>query len=333
VNRPVQSNLRLVGDVGGTNVRFALADTSGVAPRVTDAESYRCADFPGLEQAIEHYLTRMNTRGPRPHAAVVAVAGPVNNGVAALTNGRWRMTTTGLNAAGFSAARLINDYTALALAVNRLGPEDLGAVGEPRAPVTDRTIALVGAGTGLGVAAAVRADGEEVIATAEGGHIAFAPVDDTEIEILRLLTGVFGRVSLERILSGPGLVSLRWALGRIAGQEVKAITPEEIVARAMAGQDPLCAQTLDRFCAIYGSAAGDMALVYGALGGVYLGGGIAPRILQWLRKSEFRSRFEAKGRFAGYLEPVATQVIMHPYAALLGAADAPLQIKTAVPAT
>ncbi len=333
MNRPVQSNLRLVGDVGGTNVRFALADTSGPTPRVTDAESYRCADFAGLEQAVEHYLDRMNARGPRPHAAVVAVAGPVNDGVAALTNGRWRMSTAGLNAVGFSAARLINDYTALALAVRRLGAEDLGVIGDVRAISTDKTIALVGAGTGLGVAAAIRADGAEAIATAEGGHIAFAPVDETEVEILRLLTDLYGRVSLERILSGPGLVSLRWALGKIAGQEVEPITPEEIVARALAGQDPLCAQTLDRFCAIYGSAAGDMALVYGALGGVYLGGGIAPRILPWLRDSQFRARFEAKGRFAGYLAPIATQVIMHPFAALLGAADAPLQVKTAVPVT
>ncbi|HEY3814441.1 MAG TPA: glucokinase [Caulobacteraceae bacterium] len=333
MNRPVQSGLRLVGDVGGTNVRFALADTSGAAPRISDAESYRCADFPGLEAAIEHYLSMMNTRGPRPHAAVVAVAGPVDNGVAVLTNGRWRMSNTGLQAAGFSAARLINDYTALALAVRRLGPDDLGALGDADSPAEGKTIALVGAGTGLGVAAAVRADGVEVIATAEGGHIGFAPVDETEVEILRALNGVFGRVSLERILSGPGLVSLRWALGRIAGQEVEPITPEEVVARAMSGQDPLCAQTLDRFCAIYGSAAGDMALVYGALGGVYLGGGIAPRILAWLRKSEFRARFEAKGRFAGYLAPIATKVIVHPYAALLGAADAALPLKSAVPAT
>jgi glucokinase len=329
----VQSGLRLVGDVGGTNVRFALADTSGPAPRISEADSYRCADFPGLEQAIEHYLAHVDARGARPRSAVVAVAGPVNNGVAELTNGHWRMSNAGLHAAGFSAARLINDYTALALAVRRLGAEDLGAIGEANGTAEGKTIALVGAGTGLGVAAAVRADGEEVIATAEGGHIAFAPVDETEIEILRVLTGVFGRVSLERILSGPGLVSLRWALGRIDGKEVEPVAPEDVVARAMAGSDPLCAQTLDRFCAIYGSAAGDMALVYGALGGVYLGGGIAPRILPWLRKSEFRTRFEAKGRFAGYLAPVPTKVIMHPYAALLGAADAVLAQKSTVLAT
>jgi glucokinase len=329
---PSPSNLRLVGDVGGTNVRFAIAETGGGAPLVTNAESYRVADFGGLEEAIEHYLTRMH-RGPRPRAAVVAVAAPVTDGTAHLTNALWRMSVSGLHQAGFASAALINDYTALTLAVRRLGPDQLAVIGDPKPARPDKTIAVMGAGTGLGVAALVRDNGREAITVTEGGHIGFSPADSVEIEILRLLQAEFGRVSLERLLSGPGMVSLRGALAQLAGKTVEPIAPEVIVARAMDGTDPLCAETLDRFCAIYGGAAGDIALVYGALGGVYLGGGIAPRILKWLNKGAFRDRFEAKGRFAGYLSGIGVQVIMHPFAALLGAADAPLEQASEAPHT
>jgi glucokinase len=315
------SGQRLVGDVGGTNVRFALADITGPTPRLFACRSSLCADYSGLTEAIEHYLRDAPTQGARPRAAAIAVAGPVTGGETALTNGLWRMSEGALVDAGFSSARLINDYTALALSVRHLEPQDLGAIGETPAPPADQTVAVLGAGTGLGVSAAVRDGSCEAIATTEGGHIAFAPGDEVEIEILRQLATQFGRVSLERLLSGPGLVSLRWALGRIAGREPEPLTPEQIVGRAMAGEDDLCVESLNRFCAIYGAAAGDMALVYGARGGVYLGSGIAPNIVGWLRRSAFRKRFEAKGRFTGYLKAIPTQVILHPYAALLGAAQ------------
>lgn len=316
-----RSGLRLVGDVGGTNVRFALADVSGPSPRLFACHSSQCANYAGVEEAIDHYLRSAPAQGARPRAAAIAVAGPVTGGATELTNGLWRMSETALVEAGFPSARLINDYTALAHSVRHLEPQDLGSIGEAPTPAANQTVALLGAGTGLGVSAAVRDGSSEAIATTEGGHIAFAPGDEVEIEILRLLTTQFGRVSLERLLSGPGLVSLRWALGRIAGRDADPLTPEEIVTRATAGADDLCVESLDRFCAIYGSAAGEIALVYGARGGVYLGGGIAANILGWLRRSAFRSRFEAKGRFVEYLKSIPTQVILHPYAALLGAAQ------------
>jgi glucokinase len=307
--------------VGGTNVRFALADITGPTPRLFACESFLCADYPELEAAIEHYLRGASAQGARPRAAAIAVAGPVTGGATELTNGQWRISESALVDAGFPSARVINDYTALALSVRLLGSQDLGSIGDATPAAANQTVAVLGAGTGLGVSAAVRDGPSETIATTEGGHIAFAPGDEVEIEILRQLATQFGRVSLERLLSGPGLVSLRWALGRIAGREAEPLTPEAIVARATAGQDALCVESLDRFCAIYGAAAGDIALVYGARGGVYLGGGIAANILGWLRQSAFRSRFEAKGRFVGYLKAIPTQVILHPYAALLGAAQ------------
>jgi glucokinase len=316
------SGLQLVGDVGGTNVRLALADITAPTPHLLASKSFLCADYSSLEEVIDAYLRNAPARAARPRAASIAVAGAITGGATAMTNGPWRISEAGLVEAGFASARLINDYTALALAVRHLGPQDLGSIGDAAGAAGDETVAVIGAGTGLGVSAAVRDGSAEAIATTEGGHMAFAPGDDVEIELLRQLAGQFGRVSLERLLSGPGLVSLRWALGRIAGRAVEPLTPEEIVTRAMAGDDGLCVETLDRFCAIYGAAAGEIALVFGARGGVYLGGGIAPRILGWLRQSAFRSRFEAKGRFAGYVKPIPTRVILHPYAALLGAAQA-----------
>ena len=316
-----RASLRLVGDVGGTNVRFALVEP-GAAVALTDPQSFVCADFPTLEAAIRHYLDKRGG-GDRPDTAVIAVAGPVIDGKAQLTNGRWRMSEAALLGEGFTAARLINDYTALALSVSLLAGDDLGPIGEAR-PDPHGSVAIIGPGTGLGVGGMIRDGVGQAVAVTEGGHIAFAPADEVEIEILRHLTATFGRVSLERILSGPGLVNLHGALARIRSVSAPELEPEQIVERATAGTDALCVETLDRFCAIYGSAAGDLALVMGATGGVYLGGGIPPRILDYLRSSAFRARFEDKGRFRAYTAPIATQVILHPYAALLGAGDAPL---------
>lgn len=314
---------RLVGDVGGTNVRFALVEPNGEGLVLTDPKGFTRTDFPSLEAAIDHYLAEQG--GDRPAGAVIAVAGPVTDGAAALTNGGWTMSEAGLRAHGLRAARLINDYAALSLSLPRLEAGDLGLIGEAL-PDPSGTAVLLGAGTGLGAGALVR-DGEgEAVAVTEGGHIAFAPYDDLEIELLRSLAARFGRVSLERILSGPGLTNLHRALAEVRGVAAGALEPKEIVRRATVGDDALCVETLDRFCAIYGSAAGDFALAFGATGGVYLGGGIPPRILERLRTSDFRARFEAKGRFDRYNAPIATCVILHPHAALIGAADARLHI-------
>lgn len=314
-----RGNLRLVGDVGGTNVRFALVDLAQAQPRLADPQSFLCADFPTLEAAIDRYLG--GRQAAHPDSAVIAVAGPVLKGKAHLTNGLWDMSEAQLAAHGLKDARLINDYAALAYAVRRLGKDDLGAIGG-LSPSPAGTALIIGAGTGLGVSAMVRDGDRWAASVTEGGHVAFAPTDDTEVEILRRLTARFGRVSIERILSGPGLANLRWALGAMAGVDAEPLKPEEIVARARDGSEALCAETLARFCAIYGSVAGDFALAYGATGGVFLGGGIAPRILDELRGGEFRRRFEAKGRFSAYTGAISTQVITHPYAALLGGAEA-----------
>ncbi len=307
-----------MGDIGGTNARFAVAERGGVRPRLIEPLSLLCADYATAAEAINHYFSRVAT--PRPVVARIAVAGPVDKGAVQSTNSPWRLTESDLRAQGFADARLLNDYAALALAAPILGPEDLAAIGPSASASPGLTLAVLGAGTGFGVAALARGDGADIPVSTEGGHIAFAPSDAVETHILQLLSARFGRVSVERILSGPGLSDLHWALARIDGADADPRPASEIVARGLAGDDALCAATLDRFCAIYGAVAGDLALALGARGGVFLAGGIAPRLLGPLREGEFRQRFEAKGRFAGFMAAIPTQVITHPYAALIGAA-------------
>ncbi|MBI1406789.1 MAG: glucokinase [Caulobacter sp.] len=309
---------RLVGDVGGTNCRFAIVETGEADAPLADPRGFEREGYENLEAAIDHYLDGR----PLPAEAVIAVAGPVTAGRADLTNGRWKMSEGALKAHGFRNARLINDYEALALSVPRLGAEDLGDIGDVRA--SGGTVAIIGAGTGLGVGALVRDARGEAVAVTEGGHIAFAPTDETEVAILAILTARFGRVSVERLLSGPGLVNLYEALSRLAAVEPLDLSPEDVVHRATHGDDRQCAEALERFCRIYGAVAGDFALAFGASGGVYLGGGIAPRLIDTLRNSGFRQAFEAKGRFQGYCAAIPTRVILHPHAALLGAASAPV---------
>lgn len=312
---------RLVGDVGGTHARFALASWSAGEWKLLAARTFLRSDFGSLETAIEAFLRDLHSQ--RPSSAVIAVAGPVSHGAATLTNGQpWRMSEAGLQALGFGDAAIINDYAALAHAVGGLTARDVVGVGDHK-PARGGTIAVVGAGTGLGVSALVIDECSQAVAITEGGHAAFAPGDEVEIEILRQLSTRFERVSLERVLSGPGLANLHWALGRIRGRDEPLLDSTEIVRAAIDGQDATCLETLHRFCKIYGACAGDVALSLGAEGGVYLAGGIAPKILPQLQAGAFREMFEAKGRLSSYVQPIPTQVIVHPFAALIGASAYP----------
>jgi glucokinase len=308
----------LVGDVGGTNCRLSLAQMGGGRVQLSSPQRYKCADFPSAEAALDAYLESIEWEAPLG-AAVIAIAGPINGGVVQSTNMHWRMAEAELHGHGARHVKLINDYTALALAVDHLRDEDVVHLGPVLAGSEHDTVAVVGAGTGFGVGAFARGLGGGAVIATEGGHASFAPVDEVEIEILRILQRRFGRVSIERILSGPGLVNLRLALSEIEGQRPSDARSEDIVRDAEAG-DALSQMALDRFCGIYGSVAGDIALTYGARGGVFIGGGIAPAIANHLRASAFRERFEDKGRFHDYLAAVPTRIITNPYAALLGSA-------------
>jgi glucokinase len=317
--------LRLVGDIGGTNARFALAEPTSGRPRLSAFKSLRCEDYASLEEAIAAYFAGQPHEA-RPTTAVIAVAGPVIDGAINFTNLGWRVSEPELERVlGFRSATLINDYAALALAAPALSDEDVHYVGERFAGRADSTIAMIGAGTGFGASALVRDGRTEAVLTTEGGHIAYAPTDALEAEIWRILSLKFGRVSVERVLSGPGLLNLHGAMLELEGSKQGCETPDSVSRLADEG-DPLALRTVQLFCDILGSVAGDFALVYGAQGGMCIAGGVAPRLLAHLEKSDFRRRFEAKGRFESYLRAIPSMIVTQPYAALLGAGRAPVGV-------
>ena len=310
--------LVLVGDVGGTHARFAVASTeTGAFERPPAVLS--CGAYDSLEALVASYLAQA-AASPPPAEVAVAVAGLVRNGSARFTNLPWHVSEAGLRDAGFARAVLINDFEALALAVPRLAAADLAPIGSVSQRSSPATIAVLGPGTGFGAAAlCYDARGSAVLVT-EGGHIGFAPTDEEEVQVWRILTCRFGRVSIERILSGPGLVNLYVALCEIAGRPVVYPNPAEILVGASEGETMALA-TVERFCTILGAVAGDFALAYGAVGGVFLAGGIAPRLLAHLNAGAFRVAFEHKGRFANVMANIPTQVVTQPFLALLGALE------------
>jgi glucokinase len=312
----------LVADIGGTNARFALTVPGTPAPiDPASVEVLRVAAFPTPVAAALHYLQRQHAR---PAGAVLAVAGPTDGETAELTNHRWSFSAAALRGAlGTNAVRLINDFAAIARALPDLGPDDalpLGPAFAPAAPGAQRTLAVLGPGTGLGVAAVTLRNGAPLVLETEGGHASFAPVDAEEVAILGQLARRFGRVSWERLLSGPGLANIDAALRAIAGVTVEPLAPEAVTARAAAGDDPIAMRSVEVFCALLGAFAGDVALLYGAWDGVFIAGGIAPTLAGPLAAGRFRERFEAKGRFSARLATVPAALIVHPFPGLLGAA-------------
>jgi len=313
----------LVGDVGGTNARLALVDSEG---HIRHPKTYAARDYGSLTEIIATYLEQTVGRR-RPPRCVLAVAGPVVDGEISFTNLNWRLSEGELvGTFEFEAARLINDFVAQAMAapllpaenLRRIGPEVRGADGAP--------LVVLGAGTGFGVAALARSDRGDLPIACEGGHASWAPYDDVEIEVLKILRRRHGRVSVERVLSGPGMFDLYRALGQV--MELEAGLPDEkAVAAAGDSGDPLAVETLDRFCGVLGSVAGDIALTHGARGGVFVSGGIAPRLFDRLAAGGFRKRFEDKGRLSDYVADIPTQLIAHPYAALVGASRTLTQLE------
>jgi glucokinase len=307
----------LVGDVGGTNARLALIDTAG---HIRHPRIFPCRDYPSLNAVIAEYIA--TTAGKkRPPKAVIAVAGPVVDGEIEFTNIDWTVSEVDLlSTFEFEAVDLINDFAAQALACPRLEGPDLRVLGPPLGRgAHDCPLVAMGAGTGFGVAALARGDRGDVAISTEGGHAGFAPTDEVELEIWRRLNARFGRVSIERLLSGPGLYEVYRTLAALDSKE--AVLPDEmaVTKEGLVG-DPLAAAALDRFGAMLGGVAGDLALTYGARGGVYVSGGIAPRMAERLAAGPFRRRFEDKGRLSDYVRAIPTYLVLHPYPAIVGAA-------------
>ncbi len=308
----------LVADIGGTNARFAIARTGGRIS-LEQVKILATCDYDSLQAAGLAYLGQ--TTGPRPTLASIAIAGPVVGDYIRMTNCPWAFSRESLTAElGMTQVILLNDFEAIASALPYLDADNLLNIGQVSADMqAGGTKLVIGPGTGIGVAAITPiGDGWKVL-TSEGGHVGFAPADDLERQILRTVKYKYPRVSVERVISGQGFSTLHQALATLRGEEVEKLTPSEITRRALRDPDSHCGQVVDIFCSILGTFAGDMAVTFNATGGVYLAGGILPKIQDFFLGSQFRTRFEDKGRLH-YVKTIPTVQIMEKQPALVGAA-------------
>ncbi|RZA32267.1 MAG: glucokinase [Lysobacteraceae bacterium] len=303
--------VRLLADIGGTNARFALQSGDGF----DDIEVLACAGYPTLGEAMRDYLGRAAKRGLASasvrHAAI-AIANPVEDDRISMTNHHWRFSIEALRQEqGLDTLLVVNDFAALAMSLPHLSPEGRERIGGG-IELQNRPIGLIGPGTGLGVSGVIPAGGRWIALAGEGGHVSFAPSTKEEVAILETLWGEYGHVSAERLLSGMGLELIHWAL---TGKRIDA---PGITGAALDGSCADCAKTVETFCGVLGSVAGNVALTLGATGGMYIGGGIVPRLGRLFTESAFRARFEDKGRLSPYLARIPTYLITEQYPALRG---------------
>lgn len=310
----------LIGDIGGTNARFALV-TPG-AFDLKDIQTLPCADYTTLEEAIRDYLSLVGATGDRtPREACLAFACPVHDDDVRLTNNAWRFSKRQVQQAmGFELFKVINDFTAQALGVPHIDESERLLIGQGR-PEARRACLVIGPGTGLGVAGLFPGQHDWIPLTTEGGHVTFAPTDEREQNLLRYFHSRYGRVSVERLLCGQGLLDLYRAHASLKGANPRYNTPAEVTGAARAG-DQIAEDTLQRFLKILGDVCGDAALTVGARGGVYLCGGIIPRLLDWLPNSRFLEAFTNKGRMSAYNAGIPIWVVTAPWTGLLGVAEA-----------
>lgn len=324
----------LLADIGGTHARFALADLT-LPEALVDASvrQFEVARFASVDDAAHHYLEQVQTADGRVEHGVFAVAGRIEGDQARITNHPWLISRQATQAAlGLRHLRLVNDFAAQAMAVGLLDSKDLSPIGAGtfhRAP-GDRSYAVLGPGTGLGVSALLLRDGRSHVLETEGGHVSFAATNSREAAVLERLAARFGRVSNERLISGNGLVNLHRALSELAGEPAVELQPQDVTAGASRG-DVRCREAVEMFCATFGAIAGDLVLTLGAWDGVFLTGGLVPKLLEELHRPGFRAHFEAKGRFAPAMAGVPTLAVLHPQPGLLGAAAFALQDSASTP--
>lgn len=303
---------RLIADIGGTNARFALLHGSEIG----ESEVLQVDDYETPADAIAAFLGGI-PEGERPGEAAMGVAGPVTGDRVMLTNSPWSFSIEALKRQfGWTQLHVVNDFAANALAIPQLTPDDLLQIGEGTPEPGMPKVAL-GPGSGLGVAGLVSVNGVWSAIAGEGGNVTLAALDSREASIIDIVRRQYAHVSAEVLLSGPGLVNLYEALCELAGKTAAPSTPEHIT-HLYPGCDPQCRDAVNMFCAMLGTFAGDVALTFGARGGVYVMGGIVPKIHEIFRHSAFRERFEFKGRYRRYLSDIPTYVVMHPIPAFLG---------------
>ena len=309
---------RLLADIGGTNARFALEPEAGTVQAV---QTLACGDHARFEDAVRCYLAGAQWgQGARVRHAVIAIANPVDGDAIRMTNHHWAFSIEAARRElGLDTLLVVNDFTALAMSLPSLQPDDLAQVGGGAA-LQGAAIGLVGAGTGLGVSGLIPDGARWLPLNSEGGHVAFSPLDEREVTVLRHAWQRYDHVSAERFVSGPGLLLIREALAISRGMAVdKSLSPSDVVARGLTGGDLLSLEAIDCFCGMLGTVAANLAVTLGARGGIYIGGGVVPHLGPYFVASPFRARFERKGRFSEFTARIPTWVITAPYPALQGA--------------
>jgi glucokinase len=312
---PARKSSVLVADIGGTNARFAIADLATLA--LSDVHRVRCADHPNLGDALHDYAGRLTAV---PERAAIAVAAPVTGGEIRLTNSPWAFSQAELcRKANLRHVHLLNDFEALALALPHLGRDEVQQIGGG-VPVEGAAKIVLGPGTGMGVAGLVQSSDRWIALPGEGGHVSLGARDEQQLALLERIRKGRDHLSAERVLSGPGLVELYQAIAASHGLSAPELEPNDVLVKGSSGEDEIAVEALDLFVTWLGRFAGDAALLLGARGGVYLGGGIAPKIAGKLSMGHFREAFEDKGRMGAYLAPVPIYVITAEFATLKGAA-------------
>lgn len=303
----------LIADIGATHTRCALLDDRG---HVLSPETVHNADFTGVEGLLKIYLDHRRA-SDRPRRAAIAIAAPVLDDEVRMLNIDWRLSQVALkDALGLHGLIVVNDFAAVAWGLPNLASGDRkqlgGGAAAPRAP-----LAVLGPGSGLGVAGIVPSADSWAAVSTEGGHVTLAAANDEESRVIEHVREKFGHCSAERLLSGPGLVHLYTAMSELAGRGTPTVTPADVTALARQGE-PLARDTLQMFFAMLGTVAGNLVLTFGARGGVFIAGGIVPRFIDLLERSPFLERLYAKGRYRSYMEQIPSYVLTHPQPAFLG---------------
>lgn len=320
-------SLLLVADIGGTNGRFGLVEfnaenigTNGQINYTAERQiTLKCADYVDMATMIRTCCAKFGV--DIPDYGCLAIAGPIENGQASMTNLNWKFSIHGLrDQLGMKTLHVINDFASLAYAVPFLKENELVTLYESNKFNSDAPIVVMGPGTGFGMAALVPSQNNWKIIPTEGGHASFAPTNEKELDIKSFLLKEQNHVSVENILSGGGLVTLYRALAHNAGIEAKPYTPADVSNKGLANEDALCRDAVLTFCDVLGEVAGDKALSVGARGGVVIGGGITPKLVGLLPESHFLERYKNKGPMAGYVSDISIRLIVNDKAALVGSA-------------
>jgi glucokinase len=303
----------LLADIGGTYARFTFASSGAVGPTWSTEVSARRNVFEAIDTFLKADGSQVGIDG-----ALLATAGPVQGGRCQLTNAAWVIDEEEITGAfAIPWVRIVNDLEAVAAGLADLSAAQTRLIGSGTG-IAGAPMAIIAPGTGLGMACLFSGPGGPCVLPSEGGHATLASIDERSYAVIAFLRRRFGRVSAERVLSGPGLINLHQAIVSLEGGTSSIQSPSDITAKAFDGSSPACRAAIDMFCALLGAAAGDMALTFGARGGVFIGGGIVPRFVEHLSQSAFRRQFEAKGRLGPYVARIPTRVILHPNPAFIG---------------